>query len=92
MGFRKDVIIYKGKNSTVYINQCYNRGRITNAYAIRKDSSFGLGDMLGEIKWHGAWRQYVFFPSENTMWNSTCLENIQKFLKEINTMHWENKK
>jgi len=87
MRFRKDIIIYKGKTSTVYINQCHAPRRKTNIYAIRKNSKTGLAELLGIIKWHGAWRQYVFFPDNDTMWNSSCLCNIQKFLDEINKKH-----
>ena len=27
------------------------------------------GFLLGHIKWYGAWRQYVFYPEEKTLFN-----------------------
>lgn len=31
---------------------------------------------IGEIKWFGKWRQYCFYPSDNTIWNRSCLEEV----------------
>jgi len=39
---------------------------------------------LGKIKWHGAWRQYCFFPEEDTLFNSDCLNDITDFLNKLN--------
>lgn len=33
-------------------------------------------EVLGVIKWWGAWRQYVFEPRPNTVFNVGCLECI----------------
>jgi len=46
--------------------------------------------LIGEIEWYGAWRQYCFFPCEDMVFNSTCLELIINFLKEINIKHHSN--
>lgn len=35
---------------------------------------------IGSIVWYGPWRQYIFEPSEDTVWNSGCLREIQEFL------------
>lgn len=40
-------------------------------------------DVLGEIRWFGRWRQYVFFPSEDTAFSNGCLDEISAFLKEL---------
>ena len=40
-------------------------------------------DVLGEIKWHGAWRQYAFFPNENTIWNRECLADVMNFISML---------
>lgn len=34
-------------------------------------------EVLGEIKWFGRWRQYAFFPSALTVWNTECLDDIK---------------
>lgn len=38
---------------------------------------------LGFIKWYGAWRKYVFFSSEETIFESTCLQDIIAFIKQL---------
>lgn len=38
------------------------------------------GAHLGTIKWFGAWRQYCFFPERHTIWNTGCLEDVNKFI------------
>lgn len=34
------------------------------------------GDELGQIKFYPQWRKFVFFPKENTLFDSSCLEDI----------------
>jgi hypothetical protein len=41
------------------------------------------GDLLGIIQWYGPWRQYVFFPSEETLFNSGCLMDIREFISTL---------
>jgi len=36
---------------------------------------------LGAIKWHGAWRQYCFFPCEETLWSNGCLADVMAFIE-----------
>jgi hypothetical protein len=38
---------------------------------------------IGEIKWFGKWRQYCFYPSDNTIWNKGCLEEVLEVIKEL---------
>lgn len=46
-------------------------------------------EVIGIIKWYGPWRQYCFFPEYDTVWNITCLndvnEVIQKLMKDRKT-------
>lgn len=37
--------------------------------------------IVGEVKWHGAWRKYCFFPEPNTLYDWDCLEMIGKFME-----------
>jgi len=39
------------------------------------------GDWLGGISWHGAWRQYVYYPNGQTLYSSGCMEDISDFIK-----------
>ena len=47
-------------------------------------SSGDVETLLGVIKWFGAWRQYCFFPKENTLYNNECLKDIKEFLEKLN--------
>lgn len=35
---------------------------------------------IGKIKWYSAWRQYCFFPDNNTIWNKECLGEINEVI------------
>lgn len=54
-------------------------GRKTREYRIISKSQ---GMCLGMIKWHGAWRQYCFFPEPFTeaVWSEDCLDDIRHFI------------
>lgn len=41
------------------------------------------GSILGHIKWYGAWRQYCFWPSPETIFNPDCMADIIEFIKEL---------
>lgn len=41
------------------------------------------GSLLGEIKWWGPWRQYVFFPQPETLFNPECMKDICQFIEEL---------
>jgi hypothetical protein len=51
----------------------------TGRWTIRNVRS---GDILGEIRWYGAWRQYTFMPVSGTVFNVGCMEDITRFIKE----------
>jgi hypothetical protein len=55
-------------------------GRTTTIWAVRGDE----GDFLGDVRWWGAWRQYVFQPQPHTIFHGGCLEDITAFLKKQN--------
>lgn len=40
-------------------------------------------DVIGEIKWHGNWRQYCFFPIGDTIWNRGCMKDIDDVITEL---------
>lgn len=49
----------------------------TMVYSVLSAAS---NELLGHIKWHNSWRKYVFFPLENTMFDSFCLSVIVDFI------------
>jgi len=41
------------------------------------------GSSLGIIKWFNRWRQYAFFPENETIFNVECLNDIQSYIREL---------
>ena len=39
------------------------------------------GSFLGEVRWHGAWRKYCFFPTVGTLFEQVCLRDISDFIE-----------
>jgi len=40
-------------------------------------------EIIGEIRWFGKWRQYCFYPYNETVWNKTCLDDVQEVIKKL---------
>lgn len=40
------------------------------------------GQLLGTIRWFGAWRQYVFAPAAQTLYSAGCLVDVAAFMHE----------
>lgn len=38
---------------------------------------------IGKIKWYGPFRQYSFFPNDNTVYERQCLLDITKFIHHL---------
>jgi len=45
------------------------------------------GAHLGDIRWYGAGRQYVFDPAAKSTFNNSCLISLADKLGYLNTMH-----
>lgn len=52
-----------------------NPGRKTKTFIVRSQRT---DKPLGIIKWYSPWRQYVFAPTVNTLFNPDCLRVIVK--------------
>jgi hypothetical protein len=63
-------------------------GKKTDRYLVRHRYD---ATILGEIRFHGAWRQFVFYPETDTYFASSCLLQINNFLLELN-FKWRKKK
>ena len=44
------------------------------------------GAHLGDLRWYGRWRQYVFEPQPNTLFNVECLASLADRVGYLNTM------
>lgn len=42
------------------------------------------GSLLGMVKWYGPWRQYIFEPMPDCVFNNGCLDAISSFCSEQN--------
>lgn len=44
---------------------------------------------LGRIKWFPRWRQYAFFPTSDTIFNTDCLNKISNHVAHLNRRYKE---
>jgi hypothetical protein len=44
-------------------------------------------DVIGDVRWNAHWRQYVFQPNGNTIYNPDCLEQIATFVRAQTALH-----
>lgn len=56
-------------------------GKTTQVWEVRSVMHEGL--LLGTISWYGRWRQYTFFPAEDTIFNRTCMSEIATFIEGL---------
>lgn len=42
---------------------------------------------IGYIEWYSRWRQYCFFPYAGTIWNTSCLQDIQNVMDSLKIKH-----
>jgi len=38
------------------------------------------GKVIGTVAWFSRWKQWVFLPRSETIWSSSCLDDISDFL------------
>lgn len=50
------------------------------------------GYILARIQYHPPWRKYVMLPAYPTIWNDTCLDEIQTMLRKLNDERKDKKK
>lgn len=41
------------------------------------------GGLLGMVKWYGSWRQYCFMPESGTVFNISCNDDINSFIRQL---------
>lgn len=49
------------------------------------------GSHIGVIRWFGRWRQYCFFPNDQTVFHHGCLSDIAKFVLNA-TNEWRRER
>ena len=63
------------------------KGKTKRFHIVSKSS----GDIIGKISWHSQWRQYTFAPAFPTIWNSSCLQDIETLLNVLMDERKSNK-
>jgi len=63
-------------------------GAVTRRWIIYSKSNSAV---LGQIQWYSGWRQYVFFPAAETLFNDGCLRALVDFLADANAEHQTEK-
>lgn len=54
----------------------FNLIRDTGKTQLYEVVSAHRGTVLGRISWYGPWRQYIFEPELDTIWNKECLQDL----------------
>lgn len=69
---------YGGTSESEYLlfTEIHDTGKTKVWLVLSKRS----GDQLATIRWYGPWRCYTMWPSEGTIWNKGCLEDINAFI------------
>ncbi len=57
-----------------------NPGKSTQVFDCLNKKS---GTVIGMVLWYGAWRQYCFFPADQTVFSAGCLADTQKFIRQL---------
>ena len=74
MGFAKRN--YTGEHLSFKLDESHKgKTGIWYVYSVHDDTCH-----LGVIKWYWAWRRYVFWPEEETLYDSNCLKTIAEFI------------
>lgn len=56
----------------------------TSVWSCRNNRS---NNELGEVKWHGPWRQYCYFPTVQAVYSAGCLRDIKDFVTGCSLEH-----
>ena len=48
-------------------------------------------DLLGEIKFFAQWRQYCFFPEDDSVFSKGCMEDINDFISKLGDILKQNR-
>jgi hypothetical protein len=70
--------------SHLYFNELSNVGKKTKWWEVTSTSTNAV---LGIVKFYGAWRKFVFFPSDATLYDASCLRDIAAFAEQ-ETKSW----
>ncbi len=41
------------------------------------------GELIGIISWYGPFRKYTFRPEYNTVWDTSCLNEVIQYINQL---------
>lgn len=47
--------------------------------------------VLGQVSWKGSWRQYAFKPTDGSVFNPGCMDEVSAFCRELTDAHRREK-
>lgn len=53
-------------------------GRLTKIWIVKNSQS---DFEIGRIHWHNPWRKYIFSPSDNCIFDTSCMREISDFIE-----------
>ena len=62
-----------------FVEKQTDPGRKTKIWSCQNSRS---GVELGEVRWHGPWRQYCYFPTVQAVYSEGCLEDVRDFIRK----------
>jgi len=62
----------------IEFKKAFDTGKTSIWFILKKNSIISLG----QVKWFGLWRQYVFWPASSTIFSAGCLKDIQTFITQ----------
>lgn len=58
----------------------------------REWNVYSSGQMLGWVKWYSPWRRYVFYPSQQTLFDAACMLELAEFCQGKTEEHQAQRK
>jgi hypothetical protein len=77
------------KKWVTFIERPVKPGSTTKRWAAQ--GSGGPGDIIGDVRWHGPWRKYIFVAI-NALLAPSCLRQIAEFCDEQTREFWASKR
>lgn len=72
-------IKYANKNKYIHFKFLEAKTKTSRWGIVNKNSH----RYIGFIQWYPQWRQYCFFPCDDTVFNNTCLTTILQFMDDL---------
>jgi hypothetical protein len=73
--------------TVIKVTKYLNFTDISSNYPDRTTKTIGVGnnsgEKLGYIMWRSSWRRYIFSPLEDTIFDTSCLNDIVEVISKL---------